>query len=45
MLLIFMLSKNLKKKFFLFRKKNKLILNKNFFIQSYEIIFRSFQIN
>ena len=37
----FYVNKNLNKNIIYFEKKNKLILNKNFFIQSYEVIFRS----
>ena len=37
----FYVNKNLNKNTIYFEKKDKLILNKNFFIQSYEVIFRS----
>ena len=37
----FYLNKNLKENVFFFKKKNIYILNKNFFAQSHEIIFRS----
>ena len=37
----FYVNKNLDKNMIYLEKKNKLILNKNFFIQSYEVIFRS----
>ena len=37
----FYVNKNLNKNTIYFEKKDRLILNKNFFIQSYEVIFRS----
>ena len=37
----FYVNKNLDKNMIYLEKKNKLILNKNFFIQSYEVVFRS----
>ena len=37
----FYVSENLKKNTFFLNKSNKLILNKNFFLQPYEVIFRS----
>ena len=38
----FYVDKNLKKNTFFSKKENQVILNKNFFQQSYEVIFRSF---
>ena len=37
----FYVNKNLDKNMIYFEKKNELVLNKNFFIQSYEVVFRS----
>ena len=38
----FYVKKNLQKNTFFFKKKNKLILNRNFFQEHYEVVFRAF---
>ena len=38
----FYVKKNLQKNTFFFKKKNKLILNRNFFLEHYEVVFRAF---